>query len=119
MVEMLYDEAMSRPLKHYLRTYRKRSGLTQADVAKLLGSKSSSRVCRYERFQQEPTLRTALAYQILFRTPIRELFAGAYAEVKTDVGKRAQNLAQDKKIPERKREKFRLFAVLEPGLAGN
>src|SRR5437867_3300702 len=59
-------------LTNYLRMYRKRAHLSQDEVAFLLGSRSGARVSRYERCRQTPNLRTLLAYEFLFRTPIRE-----------------------------------------------
>src|SRR5881227_3237850 len=49
-------------LPNYIRTYRKRSCLTQDEVAFLLGSKSGASVSRHERFKQTPDLQTLLAY---------------------------------------------------------
>jgi len=68
-------------LPNYIRTYRKRACLTQEDVAFLLGSKSSASVSRHERFKQTPDLPTLLAYEMLFRTPVRNLFSSAHQEV--------------------------------------
>ena len=84
---------MSRRLNNYLRTYRKRSGLTQDEVALLLGAKSGTKVSRYERFRRRPTIETVFAYEVLFRTPSRELFAGLYREVERETVKRAGHLA--------------------------
>ena len=36
-------------LENYLRTYRKRSGLTQREVAFLVGCRNGAQVSRYER----------------------------------------------------------------------
>lgn len=73
---------MSSPkLPNYIRTYRKRACLTQEEVAFLLGSKSSASISRHERFKQTPDLQTLLAYEMLFRTPVRNLFSSAHQEV--------------------------------------
>jgi transcriptional regulator with XRE-family HTH domain len=66
---------------NYIRTCRKRAGLTQGEVAFLLGSKSSARVSRHERFKQTPDLETLLAYELLFQTPVRSLFNNKHKEV--------------------------------------
>jgi len=68
-------------LPNYIRTYRKRAGLTQGEVAFLLGSKSGARISRHERFKQTPDLQTLLAYEMLFRTPLRGLFSGTHQKV--------------------------------------
>jgi transcriptional regulator with XRE-family HTH domain len=69
---------MSRRLENYLRAHRKRSGLSQDDVAFLLGTRSGTRVSRYESFARTPALRTALGLAALYRTAAAELFAGLY-----------------------------------------
>lgn len=79
-------------LPNYLRTYRKRSGLSQREVAFLLGCRSAAKISRYERYFRQPNLETALTYEILFATPARELFAGAFEEAEKHARRRAQLL---------------------------
>ncbi|MCE5311430.1 MAG: helix-turn-helix transcriptional regulator [Acidobacteriales bacterium] len=81
-------------LTNYLRTYRKRSGLTQDEVAYLLGLVSGSKVSRYELYRRIPNLETALTYEAIFRTPVRELFAGLFAEVEKKMLKRVGRLGK-------------------------
>jgi transcriptional regulator with XRE-family HTH domain len=83
----------SQQLSNYLRTYRKRSALSQAEVAFLLGQKSGAKVCRYERFKREPGLQTALAYVAIFQKPVSDLFPGLYQEIARNVRARAAKLA--------------------------
>lgn len=68
-------------LPNYIRTYRKRAHLTQNEVAFLIGSKTSAHVCRHEQQEQTPNLQTLLAYEMLFRTPVRNLFGGVHHDV--------------------------------------
>src|SRR4051812_34347003 len=82
----------STPLPNYLRSYRKRSGLSQDEVAFLLGTQSGAKVCRYERFVREPSLATALAYEAIFQRPASELFGGLYQEIEKKVAGRAKAL---------------------------
>jgi len=79
-------------LPNYIRTYRKRSCLTQEEVAFILGSKSSASVSRHERFKQTPDLQTLLAYEMLFRTPVRNLFSSTHREVEQKLRKRIRLL---------------------------
>jgi transcriptional regulator with XRE-family HTH domain len=65
-------------LDNYLRTYRKKLGLTQREVAFLLGCHSGAKVSRYERSGRIPSVRTIFAYETIFQKPARELFAGIY-----------------------------------------
>src|SRR5262245_12890275 len=85
---------MSNKLENYLRTYRKRSGLSQDEVGFLLGGQNGTKVSRYERFGRKPNLETLLAYEVVFGTPARELFAGAYQKVEKKMSKRAQLLTR-------------------------
>src|SRR5438093_13478244 len=84
---------MSQKLPNYLKTNRKRSRLSQDQVAFLLGYRSGTRVSRYERFARVPTLRTALAYESIFHAPVRELFAGLNERVERETERRARILA--------------------------
>ena len=79
---------------NYLRTIRKRSGLSQDEVAFLLGSPSGGIVSRYERFNRLPSIETACAYEALFGNPVRELFAGVFQKASEKIAKRAQLLAR-------------------------
>ena len=83
----------SHKLENYLRAYRKRSGLSQSEVAYLLGCKNGAQVSRYERRRHMPPLRTALAFQAALGTPLSELYAGTYELVAKQVRSRAQNLS--------------------------
>jgi DNA-binding XRE family transcriptional regulator len=71
----------STSLPNYIRTHRKRTHLTQDEVAFLIGARSGAVVCRHERFRQTPNLQTIIAYEILFRTPVRTLCGGVNQKV--------------------------------------
>ncbi len=80
------------PLPNYLRAHRKRTGLSQKEVSFLVGSDSEARISRHERRKQTPALRTLLAYEILFGTPIRELYSGVAWEVEKSLKQRIRLL---------------------------
>ena len=80
-------------LPNHLRSFRKRVGLSQAEVARLLGCESGSKVSRYERFARTPSLETALACEIIFDVPARILFPGLFARTRRDVLPRLGQLA--------------------------
>src|SRR5262249_26149549 len=64
---------------HYIRMHRKRTGLSQKELAFLLGwPQGEALASRYERFLHEPTLSTALACEFIFQVPLSELFAGMF-----------------------------------------
>jgi transcriptional regulator with XRE-family HTH domain len=80
-------------LANYIRAYRKKSGLSQREMAYLLGCETGTQVSRYERRRHMPPLRTALAFQAALGTPLSELYAGTYESVAKQVTVRGQSLA--------------------------
>jgi transcriptional regulator with XRE-family HTH domain len=87
---------ISSQLPNYLRSNRKRLSLSQEEVAFLLGTQSGAKVCRYERFGREPSLETALAFEVIFQRSASELFGGLYQKVEQEVTARAKALAGQK-----------------------
>jgi transcriptional regulator with XRE-family HTH domain len=85
---------MAKHLDNYLRTYRKRAGLSQDELAFLLGCQYGTKVSRYERNSRQPSLETALAYEVVLGAPVRELFAGIIEKVEVITRRRAQVLAR-------------------------
>lgn len=83
----------SHRLPNYLRTHRKRAGLSQDEVSHIVGASGGPKVSRYERGSRRPSLETALAYEAVFGVPVRELFAGVYDEVERHTQRRAIVLA--------------------------
>jgi len=77
-------------LPNYIRIHRRRAGLSQEELGELLGFRVES-VARHEQFQTAPNIRIAIGYEIIFRIPISELFAGVRDDVATNV---EANLAQ-------------------------
>jgi transcriptional regulator with XRE-family HTH domain len=82
----------SHKLPNYLRLYRKRLGLSQREVAFLIGGGDISKPSRYEHFSQMPELRTALALAVIFRVSVSELFLGEYQQIENAVCQQAQRL---------------------------
>jgi transcriptional regulator with XRE-family HTH domain len=83
---------MSRKLPHYLRSERKRAGLSQRDIAALLGDRTVSKVSRYEQRRRLPPLRMALAYEAILGKPVSQLFNGTYGPIRAEVARRARLL---------------------------
>jgi transcriptional regulator with XRE-family HTH domain len=79
-------------LANYIRAYRKKSGLSQREVAYLLGCDTGAQVSRYERRRRMPPAQTALACQAVFGTPVADFFAGSYETAAKEVKRRAQKL---------------------------
>lgn len=82
----------SRRLENYLRTYRRRSGLTQGEVVFLLGRKNGAQLSRYEKRHRLPPLRTALALEAIYKIPLAKLFAGLRESVVAEMSKRLEKL---------------------------
>lgn len=79
-------------LASYLSSHRKRSGLSQERLGKLLGYPDEGPVSRHERMCSAPPLRIALGYQAIFRIPVSELFPGVYEKIKQDMEERLAEL---------------------------
>jgi transcriptional regulator with XRE-family HTH domain len=106
-------------LDNYLRTYRKKLGLTQREVAFLLGCHGPAKVSRYERPGPTPTLKTIFAYEAIFQKPARELFAGIYDRAARETLRRARllvsRLRKRQASPLLARKIASLRAVVETG----
>lgn len=87
----------SRPLPNYLKSYRKQSGLTQSEMAFLLGTQDGARFSRYEQDRVVPSVRTALAFAAILKKPVEKLFAGALQDVEIETEKKIRALIQELK----------------------
>jgi transcriptional regulator with XRE-family HTH domain len=79
----------------YLRSHRKRSGMSLAEAARILGYGHSGEVSRHERLTSVPSLRVALRYEVLYRVPIRKLFPGLFEEEQKEVEERLSALFEE------------------------
>ena len=70
---------------NYLRSYRLRWGLSQGELAHLLGWSRPEVISRIEKKQRAPTLKLMIGCFILFGTPAAELFPDIATRVETDV----------------------------------
>lgn len=74
-----------------LKRIRKRSPLTQQDVATLLGINQSN-LARYESEKRTPTSEILLTYHILFGASLIELLQPLHRNVKRNIINRSQRL---------------------------
>jgi hypothetical protein len=81
-------------LSNHLLSNRKRSALSQGEVAYLLGFQRSATVCDHERFNVVTSLQTGLAYEVIYGRPISDLFPGLVEKIQADVRTRAKILEQ-------------------------
>jgi DNA-binding XRE family transcriptional regulator len=70
---------------NYLRLYRLRWGLSQGQLAYLLGWSRSDVISRIEKKQRAPTLRLVVGCFVLFGTPAADLFPDFSAPIEEDV----------------------------------
>lgn len=74
-----------------LRVLRRRLGLSQRELAFLLGH-SESQVCRLERGSRTPLLAEALVIELVFGVPVKAIFAEFHEAVTTTLLGRARDL---------------------------
>lgn len=79
-------------LPNYLLSHRKKTGLSQDELAWLMGCETGAKIWRYEHCVFKPQLEAVLAYEILFRVPARELFGGIFEAVHEITLRRVQTL---------------------------
>lgn len=75
---------------------RKRLGLRQKQVAYLLNQHTLDQVSRYEKGLRVPSLETALKFEIIYRTPLRVLFADTYEHLQAEL---KQRMAENAGLP--------------------
>jgi transcriptional regulator with XRE-family HTH domain len=70
---------------NYLRSYRLRWGLSQGELANLLGCKTAGVISRIEKKLRSPTLRIVIGCFVLFGTPAADVFPDISDAVETNV----------------------------------
>lgn len=68
-----------------MRTCRRSWGLTQQELAELIGSISSAHICRLENSKRDPKLKVAFACQVIFGVPPSTMFPETYALAEEEV----------------------------------
>jgi len=76
--------------QNYLRTFRRKSYLSQEELSNLLGCKTGQIISRYECNVRVPNLRTVFTLMIIFGVKAEELFPGLYSEVKEEILRQIQ-----------------------------
>jgi DNA-binding XRE family transcriptional regulator len=89
-------EYMSFHINH-LNITRKRSGLTQSDVATLMGFQEHTHVCRHEKGKRIPPIEMILSYHIIFDKSVEDLFYGYRKELIHNIQQRVPHLIQELK----------------------
>jgi DNA-binding XRE family transcriptional regulator len=81
-------------LSNYIRTHRKRAGLSQRELGKILGYTKVT-IFRHEHVIALPPLLTALRYEVLFSVPVSTLFAGMREAIRDEIEERLAELEED------------------------
>ena len=76
--------------KHYLKTLRLSSGLTQDDVAFLLGLRRYDQISKAENHKQFPSLRLIFGYHIIFNADFHALIPGYFSTLEHTIKRRAK-----------------------------
>ena len=94
-----------------VRTLRLRSAMTTDELARLLGQRSGTAISQFEAGDRVPTLRGALALQVVFGLNPHEMFPALFSEVEEAAMRRAheQYEALDGKPGRRAETKRALF----------
>jgi len=82
------------PAGSYLRTHRKKSGLSQRELADILGLVSEWQISLHEQSREIPLLLTAMSYEIVFSIPLSRLFPGIYETLKINIEARLAALEE-------------------------
>ena len=69
----------------YLRTHRRKWGLSQKDLARLIGTIGCAQLSRYENSKRAPKVEVALACQVIFGVIPSIMFLDTYASVEEEV----------------------------------
>ena len=85
---------------NHLAIHRKRSNLTQSDIAKLIGWIEHSHICRSEKGERPPSLDMILGYHIIFDVSVEELFHGYKMSLLNNIKERIPNLLDELHILE-------------------
>lgn len=80
---------LSTKLGSYLRTYRIGTGLTQKDVAALLGMKTGSTISKTEKGKGIPPILVLLGYCILFEVHPKDLVPKIFNDIEQSICTRA------------------------------
>jgi transcriptional regulator with XRE-family HTH domain len=86
---------MARKSYAYLRAHRRKWGLTQVELARLIGLASCSAVSRIERAERVPTTATVIACSIVFGLAMPDLFPSLHGEVEEAVKAAVMTLLEE------------------------
>lgn len=81
-------------LENYISAQRRATGISQDELAILIGLEGRSSISRYELGLRLPELQTLIALEVVFDLPLQELFAGIAERVREEIPSRARVLLE-------------------------
>jgi hypothetical protein len=95
-MQNLTHEHSHEPLVNYLRVHRRKAGLSQSEVGRILGyGNQTSAVSHHELFESIPPFLMALGYEILFKEPAGKLFPGLKLTLEAGIEQRIAELERE------------------------
>lgn len=91
---VLWQSNMEESLGNYLRTHRKKAGLSQRELGRLIGYGNEGQVPRHEFSRSLPPLLIAVGYEIVFRERASAIFPGLYEVVEQAVERNIAELEE-------------------------
>lgn len=82
-------------LGNYIRVQRKNAGLSQRQLARILGYDQEAPISRHERVRTLPPLLIAIAYCVVFRAPMSDVFSGVFEAVERMIEERLADLEHE------------------------
>ena len=82
-------------IANYLRLHRRKSGLSQRELASIVGALTEVPISRHERSVTMPDLLIAVGYEVIFRAPISELFPGFYQTLEASIEERLADMEKE------------------------
>jgi transcriptional regulator with XRE-family HTH domain len=79
---------------NYVRTFRKQWALSEIELGHLLGGLTRQGVSAYECGTALPSLQVALALEVVFGAPPRDLFPHLYEKIENEVLGQARSLSE-------------------------
>jgi len=80
---------------NFLRSHRRKSGLSQRELATIVGYLTPFQVARHEQSVVIPALMIAISYEVIFSVSIREIFPGLYRNIETKIEEVLNSLEQE------------------------
>lgn len=76
----------------YLRSHRLKSGMSQRELAELIGLIADHQVSNHERSAAIPSLLVAFSYQVIFHIAVADLFPGIFETIRLNVEERLDQM---------------------------